>query len=102
MKTKSLLLGACLGSVLWAGCTTYKGTTTKTEIDHTTGDKIVTETKTAVRSFMDGKNELTKQKTAITKTTQGSSVGELNQESSGSNVVQTLRIVVEGAKTFAP
>ena len=52
-------------------------------------------------TFFDAKSELAKARTTMTEKTQGVSVSGLTQESSGSNAVQVLRIVVEAAAAGA-
>lgn len=77
-------------------------TTRQTDISTVSTNGIPTRTITTeatARTFFDAKSQLTNFKATQTDKTQGASVGSLNQESSGSNAVQVLKIIVEGAKT---
>jgi len=78
------------------GCARFKTTQTDKRTD---ADGSVTEITTVVRAttFFDSKSGLADFKATQSEKQQGATVGSLNQESSGSNAVQILKIVVEGA-----
>jgi hypothetical protein len=98
MALMAIVICLLMGAV---GCSHFNGTTTRTYFDPKL-NALVTE-KTAVKAgtFFDSKSGLTKMKNSITTATSGTTVGELNQESSGSNAIQVIKIVVEGAATGA-
>lgn len=79
------------------GCASSRVTTK--EVDPDTG--IVRTTEVRAHTFFDSKSELAKPKATITDKTATSSAGAMAQESSGSNAVQVLKIVVEGAASAA-
>lgn len=54
------------------------------------------------RGFFDTKSTLRNFKATQTDKTQSTQIGALDSETSSTGAVQTLRIVVEGAKTLAP
>lgn len=79
------------------GCSSFEGGTTREFFDVKVKTNVVEKTEVKIRTFFDGKSGLTKMKNSITPATSGTTIGELNQETSGSNAVQVLKIVVEGA-----
>lgn len=85
-----------------SGCAKFITTQEDTSYDATTGNKTRTiTTQASARTFFDANSQLAKFKATQTDKTQSATVGTLNQESSGSNAVQVLRIVVEGAAAGA-
>lgn len=81
---------------LFFGCTHFKVTQTETA-----KDGLTRATTTSAFTFFDSKSELAKLRAATTDKSQTTSVGSLSAESSGSNAVQTLRIVVDAAAKAA-
>ncbi len=83
---------------LGTGCSHFKSTVSETVIGGVT-NRITT---VGATTFFDAKSQLSKLATGQTdKGNQKVSVGALNEEASGSNAVQVLRIVVESAATGA-
>lgn len=100
MKPNKIILCATIGSIFWAGCSSLKTETTKIYIDPKLQTEVREDTLTKVRTFFDAKSGLANLKNSITPQTSGATIGNLNQESSGSNSVQTLKIIFEGGKGF--
>ena len=73
--------------------------TTQQDIEYWTNGLPRRKTTTYARSheFFDSKSTLSHWKASQSEKSQTASVGSLSQETSGSNAVQVLRIVVEGA-----
>ena len=90
MKRHTLSLAA-LGLTL-AGCASAVTTQERTKPD---GTKEAT--RVSVRTFFDGKSDLAKARLTTTDKTQGVTLAGIETESSGTNAVNVLRIVVEGA-----
>jgi len=89
MKTLTLILAiAALG-----GCARFS-TTQKDVRDGTT---TTITTKATSWTFFDSKSALAKWKATQTEKSQGAEVGGLNQESSGTNAVDLIRAIAEGA-----
>ncbi len=94
-----VLFFAALAAVACAsttGCASSRVHTLETRLD---GTQVETEVR--AHTFFDSKSELAKPKALVTDKTASSAVGSMNQESSGSNAVQVLKIVVEGAVSAA-
>ncbi len=83
---------ACVGT----GCASSRVHTLETHLD---GTKVETEVR--AHTFFDSKSELAKPKASVTEKTASSAVGSMSQESSGSNAVQVVKIIVEGAISAA-
>lgn len=98
-NNKCNIIIVCAVSVVLSACTSFRAETTKDYIDPKLQVPVKEHTLAKARSFFDSKSGLNKLKNSITTTTSGTTVGELNQESSGSNAVQVVKIVVE---TVAP
>lgn len=92
-----IILGSLVGSFILCGCSSFNGGTTREYIDPKTNVPVTEKTAVKIKTFFDGKSGLTKLKNSITPATSGTSVGDLNQETSGTNAVHVLRIIVEGA-----
>ena len=80
----------------FSGCSSVNIQQHEVMIDGTVRDSTVRQ-----HSFMDGKSEINNTKTTMTDKTQGIGIGKMAQDSNGSNAVQVLRIVVEGAVSGA-
>lgn len=87
MKTFLLSVALCL-----CGCTTFRSDQVKTDPDGT-----VTESHQVVRTFWDSKSAVAKLRASTTDKTQGLTVGSIDQESSGTNALTLIGIVVESA-----
>ncbi len=74
-------------------CSTFKTTQTESYIDGKT-NKI---TQVTIRTFFDANAELAKLRTTFTDKSQGITVGNLNETSSGSNAVNILSLIAEAA-----
>ena len=83
-----ILLAACL--LFSPGCSSFRTVQTDERINAKTGEKTKISTKATSRTFFDSKSALTSFKAAQTEKSQGASVGSLNQESAGTNAVNTL------------
>lgn len=79
---------------LFTGCAHF---TTK-QTDERNGETTTITTKVTGWTFFDSKSQLANFKASQTEKTQGASVGSLTQESSGSNAVATVKVVIEGLK----
>lgn len=89
---KLLILGLSLCVV--TGCANLRSTTIETT-DPKTGVESRT-TKVSVRTFFDGNSEVTKFKNSVTRTTAGTSIGGMAQETSATNVVNSIEAVAAG------
>lgn len=89
MKTIKLLACCIAGGLVVSGCATAKIDQTVTE---TTKEGVTTsrDTQVRVRTFFDSKSELSKLKTTNTDKTQSIGIDALNQQSSGTNVVDAV------------
>ena len=96
--------------VIWAlslvGCSSFR----TVQIDERTdpnGEKTKITTKASSRTFFDSKSNLAKWKATQTERSQGAEVGNLSQESHGTNVASLVEAVASGVvqglgKTFIP
>lgn len=91
-KLVAILLVAC------SGCASF--TTTQTDETAKDGTRRIT-TKIKTRTLFDSKSELAKLKASTTEKTQTIAVGSINQESSGSNVVNLVEATIHAAVTAA-
>ena len=82
---------------LLCGCSSFNSQQTKIEPD---GTRI--ESRQTVRTFFDGKSTVGKLRASTTDKTQGLTVGSISEETSGSNAVNVLKIIVTGAKEATP
>lgn len=98
MNPKNLLLCLYLCPLIWAGCTSIKGHTEKTYIDPKLNIPVKEVTDFGGKTFFDGKSAIANLKNSITPQTSGTSIGAVNQESSGSNAVQVVKIIIEAAE----
>lgn len=100
MKSE-IVLALCSAALLVAvGCSHFS--TKQTDISTTDENGTTTRTITTTASantFFDGRSSLASFKATQTDKTQGASVGSLSQETSGTNAVNVLKIIVEGATT---
>lgn len=90
-----------LGAFAFCGCAGFQTRQTDTEYWTNGLPKRATTTIASSHTFFDSKSALAKWRASQSEKTQGASVGSLGQESSGSNAVQVLRIVVESAAAGA-
>lgn len=100
-RTLGLILVAALTFSL-VGCAST--TTRQREVTSMAPDGTTTETRDTTlksRTFFDSKSELAKARLSTTDKTQGVTISGLSNESSGSNAVQMLKIVVEAAAPAA-
>ena len=81
------------------GCAQFSTIQTDRYYDAKTG-KLASEKTTHASSytFFDSKSALTAFKASQTDKTQGASVGALAQEAYGTNAVQAIRLIIEGAR----
>jgi len=82
-----------------SGCAHFSTLQTDRFYDSETG-KLASEKTTHASSytFFDSKSALTAFKASQTDKTQGASVGTLAQEAYGTNAVQAIRLIIEGAR----
>ncbi len=99
---KTLTITAALVALATAGCAHFSTTQTDRFYDSDTG-KLAGEkvTRAASFTFFDSKSALTAFKASQTDKTQGASVGSLAQEAYGTNAVQAIRLIIEGARPAA-
>jgi len=90
----------CFALYFFTGCASFTTTQTDERINEKTGEKTKVTTKAKATTFFDSKSSLGNFKANQTEKTQGASVGTISQESNASNAVQTLRLIIEGAKTI--
>jgi hypothetical protein len=90
------LIFLILSALSLAGCAHYTTTQSDTSYEKGIPSRTIT-TKVKVGTFFDAKSELAKSKAMQTDKTQSSALGGMSQETSGSNAVQVVKIVIEGA-----
>lgn len=95
---KTLLL---LTALSFVGCASFKTTQTDERLNEKTGEKTTVTTVVKARTFFDAKSELAKFKADQSDAKQSATVGSLKSETSGTNAVNVLKIVVEGAVSGA-
>jgi len=101
LTLNKLILGSTVGALLFAGCSSLKTDTSKTYFDPKIGTNVTETTSTRARTFFDAKSGINKLSNKVTGTTSGTTIGDLNQESSGTNAVNVLKIIVEGVPVKA-
>ena len=96
---KRLIPAAVLLIAVLTGCAHFSTLQTDRFYDSETG-KLAGEktTRAASYTFFDSKSALTAFKASQTDKTQGASVGGLAQEAYGTNAVQAIRLIIEGAR----
>lgn len=85
-----------LSLALLCGCAHYSTHQTDTSYG-TNGPTREIKTEVSVYTFFDSKSEVVKSRVTQTDKTQSSSVGALNQESSGTNVIGLVEAISAGA-----
>lgn len=82
-----------------SGCSHF--TTTQQDLNYENGQPVrkIT-TRASAYTFFDAKSSLASFKASQTDKTQGASVGQLNQESTGTNSVESIKAVTELLKVI--
>jgi hypothetical protein len=95
-------LALLLAIGLVPGCARFS--TSQSDIRYTNGvPERAIRTRASSYTFFDSQSGLTRWKATQTDKSQGASVGSLNQESSGTNAVQAIKLIGEGAaKALVP
>ena len=100
-----LLLLLIVPALFFVGCASFTTEQTDTSKENENGTERTITTRATSRTFFESKSELAKFKASQTDKTQSASVGSLSQEATASNLVQTVRVVIElpqkAAKTAA-
>jgi len=90
------MIRSALALCLLCGCAHYSTHQTDTSYG-TNGPTRQISTEVSVFTFFDSKSEIVKSRVTQTDKTQSSSVGALNQEASGTNVIGLINAVSAGA-----
>ena len=80
--------------LLCTGCTSFLAVQTEVVVSET--NRTERTTKVSATSFFDSKSELTKFRSTMTDKSQGQSIGNLSQESSGTNAVALAEALARG------
>ena len=86
-----------LSIILLGGCARFTTTQTDIRTNEQTKETTTITTKASSWTFFDSKSSLAKWKATQSEKSQGAEVGGLDQSSSGTNVVDLIRAITEGA-----
>ena len=89
MMATALLLGS--------GCSSFRTTQSDSRYNEKTGETTTITTKASSFTFFDSKSSLAKWKATQSEKSQGAEVGGLEQETSGTNTIDLIRALAEGA-----
>ena len=89
MMATALLLGS--------GCSSFRTSQSDSRYNEKTGEITTITTKASSFTFFDSKSSLAKWKATQSEKSQGAEVGGLEQETSGTNTVDLIRALAEGA-----
>jgi len=91
------MIRSALALLLLCGCAHYSTHQTDTSYGTNGQPSRQISTKVSVTTFFDSQSEIVKSRVTQTDKTQSSSVGALNQEASGTNVIGLINAVSAGA-----
>ena len=97
MKRNLKLTMMATALLLGSGCSSFRTTQTDARYNEKTGETTTITTKASSFTFFDSKSSLAKWKATQSEKSQGAEVGGLEQETSGTNTIDLIRALAEGA-----